>query len=403
MNRSEKLELILKLALSAEAEPSEALNENIRKQIRERETMKPLRNKKMAVVLAAVIGTMLISATAFAALHFLSPKQVAERFGDQRLAEAFEGENAIEINKSVTSGGYIFTLLGITSGENLSGFQSTVQDLHPDRTYAVISITKQDGSPMPGISEEEYDRNPFIVTPLIKGQKPWQVNIVTMNGGYKECVIDGAMYRMIECDNIEMFADRGVYLYAGPGSFINNKTVDYDEKTGEISLGSGSKGPCALFDLPLDIKKADPAKAEEYLKELLGPEPDEDGNIDPAGRSTDETSPVQAGPANAETTGEDITESLIRADGGDIVPGSVKKVTYDEEGMICYTYEDESETIKGKSAPENLFRDGETDVWISGGRFNMDGEWVELQYYRDENGEITGRLVRTGEAIPDPE
>lgn len=325
MNRSEQFERMLKLALSPEAGPSKALHEKIKKQIRERETMKPLRNKRIAIVLAAVIGTMLISVTTLAAWRFLSPKQVAEHFGNQELAKAFEGENAIEINESVTSGGYIFTLLGITSGENLSGFQSTAQNFHPDRTYAVISIAKQDGSPMPDISEEEYDQNPFIVTPLIKGERPWQVNIFTMNGGYSECVIDGAMYRMIECDNIEMFADRGVYLYAGAGVFINNQTVDYDEKTGEISLGSNSKNPCALFELPLDVKKADPAKAEKFLKELLDPEPDEGENIDQTGSSPNEASSAQAGPTNTETTGDDSAGSRIRADSGDIVPGSIVK------------------------------------------------------------------------------
>ncbi|WP_409345354.1 hypothetical protein [Paenibacillus sp. MBLB4367] len=32
----------------------------------------------------------------------------------------------------------------------------------------------------------------------IKGRKPWQVNIVTMNGGYSEVVLDGIMYRLID-------------------------------------------------------------------------------------------------------------------------------------------------------------------------------------------------------------
>ena len=124
---------------------------------------------------------------------------------------------------------------------------------------------------MPKTNDEEYNEPGFIVSPLIKGQKPWQVNIFTMNGGYSECIVDGVTYRIIECDNIEMFADRGVYLYVGTGGFINNQTVSYNEETGEITLNTDNNEAGAIFDLPLDVKKADHEKAEKYLEELLNP------------------------------------------------------------------------------------------------------------------------------------
>lgn len=76
---------------------------------------------------------------------------------------------------------------------------------------------------MPATSEPEYGQDPFFVSPLIKGLKPWQVNITTMNGGYSEAVIDGIMYRLIECDGVEMFADRGVYLAVSNGSSFSAK------------------------------------------------------------------------------------------------------------------------------------------------------------------------------------
>lgn len=388
MNKSDQLEHILKLALTPEAEPSEALHEKIKKELEESRTMKPIGNKRIAIALVAVISTLLISVTTLAAWQFLSPKQVAEQIGNQKLADAFEDKGAIEINKSVTSCGYTFTLLGITSGENLSSFKSSAQNLQPDRTYAVISVVMQDGSPMPAVSDEKYGQNPFIVSPLIKGQKPWQVNIFTMSGGYSECVVDGAMYRMIECDNVEMFADRGVYLYAGAGTFIDNKTVDYNEKTGEISLKKDSKTACALYDLPLDVKKADPVKAEKYLNELLNPQTD----------ANKETSPTKAGSTNTGTVGENSLDSGKQSDDM-VIPDSVKKVTYDEEGMVCYAYEGNSSKIASKSNPDYLFKEGETGVWIGNSGFGLDGEVVELQFYKDKTGEITGRLVKTGQAL----
>lgn len=123
---------------------------------------------------------------------------------------------------------------------------------------------------MPATSEPEYGQDPFFVSPLIKGLKPWQVNITTMNGGYSEAVIDGIMYRLIECDGVEMFADRGVYLAVSNGSsFFSKDAFAYNESTGEISANNDYKGTAILFELPLDPTKADPVKAESYLQELL--------------------------------------------------------------------------------------------------------------------------------------
>ncbi|WP_194087088.1 hypothetical protein [Acetivibrio mesophilus] len=269
MDRYEELEQLLTQALSSTAEPDEALNQKIKYRIKESKTMKPARKRIAVAFVAAVIFIM--SGSAFAAWRLLSPKQIAENLGDKALAKAFDSENAVLINKSVTSGDYIFTLYGITSGTNLSDFRSSIEDIHPDRTYAVVSIEREDGSPMPEVSDESYDETTFIVSPLIKGQKPWQVNICTMNGGYIERVVDGVHYRIIECDSIEMFADRGVYLYAGTGSFIDNQKVSYNEETGEITINADNKEAGVLFDLPLDVEKANHEKAERYLEEILNP------------------------------------------------------------------------------------------------------------------------------------
>lgn len=275
MKNPEQFDQLLKQALSSTIEPSEDLNQKIIHRLKEKSIMKPIRKKRVSVALVAAAITLTMSITAFAAWQLLNPKQVAQHFGDKTLAHAFNNKNAIEINKSVASGGYNFTLLGIVSGKNLSDFKSSADDIHPDRTYAVVSIAKQDGSKMPDTKDEEYGKVPFFISPLIKDQKPWQVNIASMNGGYSECVIDGIMYRLIECDGVEMFADRGLYLCISTSSFYDINAFNYNEKTGEISPKSGYNGANVLFDLPLDIKKADHEKAEKYLRDLFK-EPAED-------------------------------------------------------------------------------------------------------------------------------
>ena len=268
MMNSEQLNQLLKRALSSTVEPSEDLNQKIINRLKENDTMKAVSKKRISVVLTAAAIALAISITAVAAWQFLNPSQVAEQFGDHTLSQAFEDKNAIKINESVNSGGYTFTLLGILSGKGLSDFGSSAEDRHPDRTYAVVSIAKQDGGKMPDVQDEDYGQTPFFISPLIKGQIPWHVNIASMGGNYSEAVVDGVVYRLIECDGIEMFADRGLYLCISTSSFYDVNAFNYNEETGEITPNPEYKGVNILFDLPLDVKKADHDKAEKYLQEL---------------------------------------------------------------------------------------------------------------------------------------
>lgn len=370
MKDSEQFNQLLKQALSPTVEPSEELNQKIIYQLKENNVMKPVYRKKISVALIAAAITLAMSVTAFAAWRFLSPKQVAEHLEDKTLAHAFDSKNAIEINKSVVSGGYNFTLHGIVSGEGLSDFGGSAQDIHPDRTYAVVSIAKQDGSKMPDTQDEEYGKVPFFISPLIKGQKPWQVNIASMNGGYSEFEVDGVMYRLIECDGVEMFADRGLYLCISTSNFYDIKAFKYNEKTGEVSLNADYRGANALFNLPLDIKKADHEKAEKYLKELLKePEADSKDAKEPAIDFEKET-------AN-----------------GVVIPESIKKVTYDENGWACYEYDGH----KVKILVDNLSLSKEWKtygVYKSISTSEEDGKKTAVQFSKDDDGVITGRVIK---------
>lgn len=268
MKNSEQFDKLLKQALSSTVNPSEDLNKKIISQLKENDIMKSVYKKRVSSVIISITFTIIISITAFAAWNFLSSKQVAERMGNNALAKAFDSEDAIEINKSIISGDYNFTLLGITSGKNFNDFKGSENEVNPDRTYAVVSIVKQDGSNMPDTKDDDYGQVPFFISPLIKGQRPWQYNISSMNGGYQDIVVDGIMYRLIECDGVEMFADRGLYLCISTSNFYDISAFNYNEETGEVSTNNDYDGANALFDLNLDITKADHEKAEKYLNGL---------------------------------------------------------------------------------------------------------------------------------------
>jgi len=377
---SEKWDRLLRQALASVEEPERELNESLMKRMEERSRMKRVVKKRISAGVLVAVFALAMSITAFATKQLFSSKEVAEQIGQHVLAEAFESSDAIEINDTAASGGYSFTLHGIVSGAGLTELgDGAEQQIHPDRTYAVLSIVRQDGTPMPHTSDPEYGEEPFFVSPYVKGLKPWQVNIATMSGGYNEIVVDGVMYRLIECDGIEMFADRGVYLgISGGSSFYNSEAIAYDESTGEISVKTGFNGVSLLFDLPLDSTKADPAKAEAYLKQLLRKASKD--------KAADEAGPVD--PAEAELANY-IAELTKKVPDGTLIPESVQEVTYDEEGRINYEYDGWSV----KLSVEMLFSEGQVGYSDAVQFSEDDTSSKALLFSRNGSGVITGKII----------
>lgn len=389
MNDAEKWDRVLKQSLAADEEPEAALNQAVVNRYAEGRTRKPVYRRKISVALLTAIFTLAMGVTAFGATHLFSSKQVAEHLGESVLADAFESPDAVEINRAVVSGGYDITLQGIVSGAGLSAFKSSVPGIAPDRTYAVVSIAREDGLPMPAAADPAYGEVPFFVSPLIKGEKPWQLNIFTMHGGYGETVMDGVMYRLIECDGVEMFADRGVYLAVSSGSsFFEKDAFDYNESTGEVSPNKNYKGASVLFDLPLDKSKADPAKAEAYLRELL-PEP-KAGDTQAAAEAGKETADAKVPVSDEEAAlARQVEEWKKKIPVGKVIPDSVKEVTSDDKGQIAYEYDGWS----AKLSVDQLFAEGQTGmsdaIQVSG-----DGKgYKALVFFRDAGGVITGKVI----------
>lgn len=263
---------LLRNALSCKEEPDYWLNQKIIRKIQEKEREDMSKgSRKIKVPAAALLAAAVLfvgSVTGYAAWKYLTPGQVAETVEDKGLAAAFQSEDAVAVNEVQEYGNYRITLLGIVSGKNLS--QYTMEDgagnILDDRTYVVTAIENVDGTPRPDTSEDSYGEDAFFVSPLIQGLNPAVYNSVTMDGGYSEIVENGIQYRIAECDNVEKFADRQVYLCVNDGPFYNNDAYSYDEQSGNISRNEGYQGVNALFTLPLDKSRADKDAAEEYIK-----------------------------------------------------------------------------------------------------------------------------------------
>ena len=214
----------------------------------------------LAVIAAAVC---VLGGTVFAAYkvyNYLSAEQAADMLGDKTLAERFKDGDSEISSETVSDGDYKATVLGITSGENISDLAEG-EDIK-DKTYAVVAIEKTDGSDM------TYDDD-LLVTPFVEGLKPWQFNIFTIGGGGASGkIIDGVLYRIVEFGSVECFADRHIYLAVMSGGFNCREAYNYDESTGLITSRDYYDGTNILFDMPIDKSKADPKKAQKYIDEI---------------------------------------------------------------------------------------------------------------------------------------
>lgn len=332
---------LLKHALSPEIQPDPRLNQNILNQAEEMTFMR--RGKRSifpAAVMAACCILVLGSTTAFAAWKLLSPAQVAEEHMDTKLAEAFQGKDAILVDETQEFGDYRVTLMGAVAGKNLSKYLVTENDgtVQDDRFYSVVAIARTNGAPMPDTHSDEYDKDPFFVSPYIKGLDPDRYSIATMDGGYSEFVRDGIQYRLIDMDNIEIFADKGIYIGVNSGAFYDSNAYLIDEKTGEMKRNESYDGVNALFVLPMDASKADPVAAQAYLDKLEEPAEPETIEKDETDLAVEEW---------VERLNGDNLEKYCQ-----IIKGTKQICKPDQDGWCNYSYDvsDENGTVSGGSA-----------------------------------------------------
>lgn len=344
MNRIEDMDELLKKSLTPTDVPPEQLNCQVLLRAKERKQMKHQRRIPAAVA-AAVCVVLLGSVTVVAARRYFSPAEIAVEFEDDTLAKAFSGEGAVLVNQTQESGGYRITLLGSVAGKNISDYMITDDKgvVEEDKIYTVVAIERADGTPMPDTSSDDYDKEPLYVSHYIRGLDPNQYSLQSMGGGYSTAVRDGVMYRMMEMDNIEIFADKGIYVGVSSGTFYDAQAYRFDEGSGEISPNTGYQGVNALFTLPVDKSKADSAAAEAYLKELRA-EWDT-----PAQGSYD----FQMGKADASDLAVEEFMNKLTAENLDEYAAPVEStrmvLTPDKEGMVTGSYELENGAAGGSA------------------------------------------------------
>ena len=120
-----------------------------------------------------------------------------------------------------------------------------------DHTYAVFTVARTDGTPLTEQPELSY-------SPLVAGYHVSAVNGWNLCATCQSFVEDGMAYYPFDIRNLEMFADHTVYFAIYEGSVPSPAQFPAAE-AGTISLAEGVT--VAVFTLPLDEEKTDPAAA----------------------------------------------------------------------------------------------------------------------------------------------
>ena len=320
-------------ALSPELEADESLNRRILGYHKEDRivNMKKIRRKSFPAAAAiAVAALMATSVTAFAAWRYLSSREVAMETADERLANEFEKGNLLNEYETQNYGGYDITLLGIVSGQEISDHLSKDDygNVDGDKTYVALAISNADGSPMPDSQSDDFNPTDFFASPYIKGLNPVEYNAYTLGGGFNCFVSNGVQYRILETDNVECFADRGIYIGVSEGMAYNNQAYNYDAESGVLSRNEEFKGVNALFTLPVDPSKADSERANAIIDAIENPE--DDGNME---SFVDQGYATEVEHFMAKLTPENINEYA------NPVESTRKIVKPDKDGMYTYSYE----------------------------------------------------------------
>ncbi len=210
-------------------------------------------------ILAAVISIiLLLSLSVFAITAFLSAQEVAEELGESQLEDKWQKSDEFPYESGNEE--YTVSVLGIATDEETEALQEFGAE--KGKSYVIASLRRTDGSPL---SSEEKQKIQF--TPLIKGCEPWRINLWTLGSGALGYEKDGIQYYLFETENLEIFADRTVYLAAYEG-FAPSADIFKMSDDGTISFNEAYTGFKAIFELPLDSSRADTIKAQEILEQL---------------------------------------------------------------------------------------------------------------------------------------
>lgn len=271
MNEKEYREAMDRLPFSEdfEARTIELLRQKAQPAARkENETMTRAKHKKVFWRAAiAVCLAVVLSVTGIAASQLLSAREASRFMNDSTIETAFSDENAIEINETQVMGDYTVTLLGVASGKSLQKYGAE------DNNHSYVLFAVQ-GNGLDSLNRFAGD---YTITPLVSGYHYEIVNCFSLGMSGHGAYLDDTLYLCEDIANLELLADHTIYwaiykrdfpVYVEGAEGYQMGDVFTMAEDGSISFREDFPEDHAMFTLPLDESKADPAAAEEYLWQL---------------------------------------------------------------------------------------------------------------------------------------
>lgn len=346
--------------------------------------------KKAVIAAVVMICILAVSGGVYAGYKWLNAKQTVSEMGYEKLSKYFDiDKDNLKVEENDK---YRAVFLGIISGTNIND-KILDEDIDKKLTYIVTAVERKDGTDM------TYD-DEIVVSPFISGVRPMDFSIYSIHGGANMMLKDGILYTLTECDNLELFADRNIYLAVMDG-FNIVEGYHYDEKSGNITRNEKYENLNLLFQVDFDKSKADPAAAQKYLDEILDETSTENTLTE------DDATDMKA---NAEQKVENNAyseqlykyfhrnfkghndlndpEKVIRQ--AKLMEGSEHKLTPDKFGVIRYTYDDIDLATSAKTVKKNGI-----DTLLLYGKNNQD----EILVFTYENGTYFGRVYTCDQSI----
>lgn len=389
------LEQTLKKALSVSEEPDERLNRRIIIRAKENFEMSgkisenKITKKTWRVSVAAFAAVVMLfagSVGVYAGVRYLTARDVAEQIGRDEIAKIFEGKDAIFINESQVIDDVKITLLGVASGKKLSEYAKNQNgSIQSDCIYVVTAIENVDGTKRADTSNEEFQW--FFTSPFVKGLNPNYYNAMTLNGGITSFVQDGIQYQLAECDNMTVFADRGLYVGVNENISYDSSAYCFDEVTGEIIANPEYKGISVVFELLLPESFADKEAAQKIMDEMESfwngeGTIDTDKNVSEAenGTEKDTVEDIFA----KEWTKERLEEEAV------CMEDTIDVIVPDAEGIIRHSFTVGNNGMGGEIVDtiDNLFPDHEVGIPRVAGGMQSDTWYLEV-YELNEDGTVT--------------
>lgn len=198
-----------------------------------------MKHKKVWRAAMAVACAAVLTVSAYAAVQWLTPAQVADYVKEPGIAEAFSNEDAVLMDETRDVGEYKVHLLGTVSGQGLSVLNPDAEQSH---TYVVLAVERQDGS---SVTLDEMTG--YQLLPMVAGQDESTAEELFSQRSVTYFELDGKVYWLWDMETLEKYADRTAYLAFYQGIAPSMFTMAED---GSFSIREDSTEPCALFTLP---------------------------------------------------------------------------------------------------------------------------------------------------------